>query len=132
MRYVEWLLHFPIFLNKDLAEMQDSFHVAMAEINKDIQSVISSINQLLALMAALGTVGGAAGAGGGGGGGGGSIKASNVVSSNFNPGSFRLGEAKSMINVNISNTNTQSDAQTAASVLTAIKYGQVIELTGRR
>ena len=129
---VETLASLQKDLNKDLAEMQDSFHVAMAEINKDIQSVISSINQLLALMAALGTVGGAAGAGGGGGGGGGSIKASNVVSSNFNPGSFRLGEAKSMINVNISNTNTQSDAQTAASVLTAIKYGQVIELTGRR
>jgi hypothetical protein len=128
---VETLASLQKDLNKDLAEMQDSFHVAMAEINKDIQSVISSINQLLALMAALGTVGGAAG-GGGGGGGGGSIKASNVVSSNFNPGSFRLAEAKSMINVNISNTNTQSDAQTAASVLTAIKYGQVIELTGRR
>jgi hypothetical protein len=116
-------------LNKDLAEMQDSFHVAMAEINRDILSVIASINQLLALMASLGTLSA------GGGGGGGTVKAgknSNVVSSNFNPGSFRLGEAKSMINVNITNNNTQSDSQTAASVLTAIKYGQVIELTGRR
>lgn len=123
---VETLASLQKDLNKDLAEMQDSFHIAMAEINKDIQSVISSINTLLALMASLGTLGKTSG----GGGGGGSTKAgsSNALTMPFNAGSFRLGEAKSMINVNISNTNTQSDGQTAASVLTAIKYGQVIEI----
>ena len=118
---VETLASLQKDLNKDLAEMQDSFHIAMAEINKDIQSVIASINQLLALMASLGTASGAGKTGGGGG----SVKASPVVS-NFNAGRFRMGEEKSMINVNINNTNTQSDAQTAASVLAAIKYGQVV------
>lgn len=127
---VETLAELQKDLNKDLAEMQDAFHVAMAGINSEIQAVIASINQLFALMAQLGGLGG--GTGGGGGGGGGATKSSNIVPDTFNPGSFRLGEAKSMINVNIVNNNTQSDAQTSASVLTAIKYGQVIELTGRR
>jgi predicted HicB family RNase H-like nuclease len=108
-------------LNRDLAEMQDSFHVAMAEINKDILSVIASINSLLTLMASLGS--------GSKTGGGKSIKPQpSKIVSNFDPGSFRLGEANSMINVNISNTNTQSDAQTAASVLAAMKFGQLVEI----
>jgi hypothetical protein len=41
-------------LNKDLADMQDAFHIAMAEINKDIAATIAQITTLISLMATLG------------------------------------------------------------------------------
>jgi hypothetical protein len=116
---VETLAELQKDLNKDLANMQDAFHVAMAEINKDILTTISTINQLLVLMSSLGGVGKTSGGG---------ISGTND-SSAYKKGSesFQLG-GSSMIKIDIKNNNTQSDAQTAASILAALKFGQLVEI----
>jgi hypothetical protein len=112
-------------LDRDLAEMADSFQRAMAEINKSIMETIVQINALMALL------GGLTGLGGGGGSGGGSVKtkSSNVVD-NFNAGSFRLGEKKSMdeynrIVVNTTFNNSMNDGAVVAAITSATKFGQV-------
>jgi hypothetical protein len=112
-------------LDSDLAEMADSFQRAMAEINK---SIMETITQISALMFALNGLTGLGGKGSGSGGGG-KTKSSNVVE-NFNPGSFRLGEAKSMqeydrIVVNTTFNNSMNDGSVVAAITSATKFGQV-------
>lgn len=112
-------------LDSDLAEMADSFQRAMAEINKSIMETIAQINALMALL------GGLTGLGGGGGGGGSSnTKTSYDPVSNFNVGSFRKGEQKSMdeynrIVVNTTFNNSMNDGSVVAAITSATKFGQV-------
>jgi hypothetical protein len=113
-------------LDRDLAEMADSFQRAMAEINQSIMETIAQINALMALL------GGLTGLGGGGGGGGGSSKTKTSYDpvSNFNAGSFRLGEKNSMdaydrIVVNTTFNNSMNDGAVVAAITSATKFGQV-------
>jgi hypothetical protein len=114
-------------LNKDLADMQDAFHIAMAEINKDIAAVIAQINTLLVLMATLGGLGSTKS-------GGGSTKTSTKYDplSSFNVGSFRLAEAKSnSLTLNLT-TNTNASAQDIQNtVVNGYKYGSTV-IVGQR
>jgi len=136
-------------LNRDLAEMQDAFHVAMAEINKDIQA---TINQIMALTAALSALGGITKSGGAG-------KSDSVSAlemlkkkeKKFATGGIvtgpthaligeagpeavipldKMGKLGGTVNISIQNTNTQSDQDTANAILRAMRFGQVVQVSG--
>jgi hypothetical protein len=112
-------------LDRDLAEMADSFQRAMAEINKSIMETIVQISALMSVMNGLTGLGGSKG----GSGGSGKTKASNV-GDNFNPGSFRLGEAKSMkepssIIVQSNFYNSMNNGTVVDSIVSATKFGQI-------
>jgi hypothetical protein len=137
-------------LNRDLAEMQDAFHVAMAEINKDIQA---TINQIFALIAAISALGGIAGgltstsdtvstlemykkkenwkpfATGG-------IVTgpTHALIGEAGPEAVipleKMGKLGGTVNISIQNTNTQSDQDTANAILRAMRFGQVVQVSG--
>jgi microcystin degradation protein MlrC len=137
-------------LNRDLAEMQDAFHVAMAEINKDIQA---TINQIFALIAAISALGGLTSSGIKGG------KTDSVSTlemfknkeKKFATGGIvtgpthaligeagpeavipldKIGKIGGTVNISIQNTNTQSDQDTANAILRAMRFGQVVQVSG--
>jgi hypothetical protein len=139
-------------LNRDLAEMQDAFHVAMAEINKDIQATINQIFALIAAISALGgvTKGGLTGSK--------TDSAATLQmyknKENWKPFATggivtgpthaligesgpeavipldKMGKLGGTVNISIQNTNTQSDQDTANAILRAMRFGQVVQVSG--
>lgn len=119
-------------LQDTLIQAQQSYQNAIRELNaqtqKELNSLIAKMQEVIALMAALGALSG----GGAAAGSTATPKAtkkntSNVVE-NFNAGSFRLGEAKSMQEYNLyltANTNA-SASDINNTIMGGIKYGQTI------
>jgi hypothetical protein len=139
-------------LNKDLAEMQDAFNIALAEINKDIQA---TINQIFALIAAISALGGVAkGSLTGSKTDSGASSQMLKNQKNWKPfatGGIVTGPTRALIgeagpeavipldkmnklggtvNISIQNTNTQSDQDTANAILRAMRFGQVVQVSG--
>jgi len=104
--------------------MQDAFHVALAEINKDIAETIAQINSLMAALAALGAM---TGLGGGGGGGGRTDSAATRdLSSDY--ARFKAKERADELQFNITNnvTSNVSAQEIANATQLAIKFGQTV------
>jgi hypothetical protein len=138
-------------LNKDLAEMQDAFNIALAEINKDIQATINQIFALIAAIAALGGVakGGLTGTSD-------TVSTLQMYKNKENWKPFatggivtgpthaligesgpeavipleKMGKLGGTVNISIQNTNTQSDQDTANAILRAMRFGQVVQVSG--
>jgi len=111
--------------------MQDAFHVALAEINKDIAETIAQINSLMAALAALGAMTGLGGGGGGGG------RTDSATSNNFmdDYARFKAKEradeaaAKYIITNNV--TSNVSAQEIADATQRAIKFGQTVTVGNR-
>lgn len=123
-------------LQDTLVKAQEAYQAAIHELNvqtqKELDALIAKMQEVLALMAALGALSGGGAAAGS------TAKpkatkknTSNVVE-NFNAGSFRLGEAKSMQEYNLYlTTNTNASAlEIQNTVVGGIKYGNVV-LSGK-